>query len=82
MYERDKDTGLLTFMSSLPISGDYPKDISFFPDGKHLAVANHQSNELSFFKIDYEKGLLIMNQRNIDVNQPNCIRFVKLGNVD
>ena len=75
MYERDKDTGLLTFMSSLPISGDYPKDISFFPDGNHLAVANHQSNELSFFKIDYEKGLLIMNQRNIDVNQPNCIRF-------
>ena len=82
MYERDKDTGLLTFMSSLPISGDYPKDISFFPDGNHLAVANHQSNELSFFKIDYEKGLLIMNQRNIDVNQPNCIRFVKLGNAD
>lgn len=78
LFERDKDTGLLRFMNSLPISGDYPKDISLFPDGRHLAVANHQSNEMSFFTIDYERNLLIMNQRNIDVNQPNCIRFVKL----
>ena len=79
MYERDPDTGLLKLRSSLPISGDYPKDISIFPDGRHLAVANHQSNELSFFTIDYERGLLIMNQRNIEVNQPNCIRFVRIS---
>ncbi len=78
IFGRDSDTGLLTFKSSLPISGDYPKDISFFPDGKHLAVANHQSNEISFFTVDYDRGLLIMNQRSIEVNQPNCIRFVKV----
>ncbi len=78
VFKRDADTGLLTKQESLPISGDYPKDISLFPDGEHLAVANHQTNEISFFKIDYERGLLIMNQRNIPVNQPNCIRFVKL----
>lgn len=79
IFARDKETGLLDFRNSLPISGDYPKDISIFPDGRHLAVANHQSDEISFFRLDYERDLLIMNQRNIPVNQPNCIRFVKLS---
>ena len=78
MFDRDTETGLLKFRSSMPISGDYPKDISIFPDGRHLAVANHQSNEISFFKLDFEKGLLVMSDRSIQVNQPNCIRFVKL----
>ncbi len=80
MFDRDTETGLLTYRSSMPISGDYPKDISFFPDGKHLAVANHQTNEITFFKIDYENALLIMSDRSVAVNQPNCIRFVKLPN--
>ena len=80
IFDRDKDTGLLKLKSSLPISGDYPKDISLFPDGKHLAVANHQTNEISLFTIDYDKGLIVMNGRNIPVNQPNSIRFVKLHN--
>jgi len=78
IFDRDVKTGLLTLKRSLPISGDYPKDIRFFPDGRHLAVANHQSGELSFFSIDYERDLLIMSSRNVPVNQPNCIRFVKL----
>ncbi|MDO4265030.1 MAG: beta-propeller fold lactonase family protein [Eubacteriales bacterium] len=78
IFSRDEDTGLLTYLSSMPISGDYPKDISLFPDGKHLAVANHQSNEITFFKVDYERGLLIMSDRSVEVNQPNCVRFVKL----
>lgn len=78
MFDRDPESGLLRYRASMPISGDYPKDISLFPDGEHLAVANHQSNEISFFRVDYEKGLLIMSDRSIAVNQPNCIRFVRL----
>ena len=78
VYSREAETGMLTMERSLPISGQFPKDISIFPDGKHIAVANHQSNEISLFTIDYEKGLLIMCARNIKINQPNSIRFVKL----
>lgn len=37
MYDRDDETGMLTMRFCLPISGDYPKDIAIFPDGKHLA---------------------------------------------
>ena len=78
MYERDEETGLLTMKRSLPISGEYPKDIALFPDGKHLVVANHVSGTLTFFKVDYDKSLFMMNKLPIEVNQPNCIRIVEL----
>ena len=60
VYRRDPETGVLTMISCLPISGDYPKDIAVFPDEKHLASINHASNSISFFEVDYEKGLLVM----------------------
>ena len=78
MIDSDPVNGDLRFASSLPISGDYPKDISLFPDDRHLAVANHASNEISLFKVDYENHLLVMNGRNIKVEQPNSIRFVSI----
>lgn len=78
MYERDAETGMLTMRCCLPISGDYPKDIAIFPDGKHLASINHEGC-ISFFRIDYEKGLLVMSSRSIEVNEPNCCEIVKIG---
>ena len=78
MYDRDDETGMLTMRFCLPISGDYPKDIAIFPDGRHLASINHEGS-ISFFKIDYEKGLLVMSDRSITVNEPNCCEIVKIG---
>lgn len=62
----------------LPISGDYPKDIDVFPDEKTLVVLNHESNEIRFFTIDYEKGLLIMKGKPVKVETPNCILISKV----
>lgn len=36
MFKRDEETGLLKKQCILPISGNYPKDLDVFPDGKHL----------------------------------------------
>ena len=77
LYERDAETGLLTFKFCLPISGDYPKDIAVFPDGRHLASINHEGS-VSFFRVDYEKGLLVMSSRSIPINEPNCCEIVKI----
>ena len=33
---------------------------------------------ISFFKIDYEQGLLIMSSRSIRVNEPNCCAIVEI----
>ena len=62
---------------ALPISGDYPKDLAVFPDGKHIAVANHSSNSITMFKVDYEKNILVMHGRPLKVETPNCISIIQ-----
>ena len=79
IYSRDEQTGLLTMICCLPISGNYPKDVAIFPDGRHLASVNHDSGTLTFFSVDYEKGLLVMSGRAVEVNEPNCSAIVKIG---
>jgi len=79
VYRRDEETGLLDMICCLPVSGEYPKDVAGFPDGRHIASINHDSGTISFFKIDYEKGLLVMSGRSIQVNEPNCCAIVKIG---
>ncbi len=79
IFTRDEETGLLELMCSLPISGDYPKDVAVFPDQEHVASINHETGDITFFKVDYEKGLLIMCGRSIKVNEPNCCAIVKIA---
>lgn len=76
MFEIQED-GTLERAFTLPISGEYPKDIALFPDGKHIAVVNHESNSITTFTIDYEKKLLIMKGKPMKVETPNCILITK-----
>ncbi|HCD43195.1 MAG TPA: 6-phosphogluconolactonase [Lachnoclostridium sp.] len=80
VYKRDKDTGLLEALCCLPISGSYPKDICIFPDDKHIASINHETGSITFFTVDYTKGLLVMNGKEIRVNEPNSCVIVKVSN--
>lgn len=79
IYNRDTESGMLELLCCLPISGDYPKDVAVFPDQNHIVSVNHESGSLTFFRVDYEKGLLVMCARGIRVNQPNCCTIVKIG---
>lgn len=78
IFDINKEDGMLKKVCCLPISGDYPKDATLFPDNKHLVSLNHLSNTMTFFTVDMEKGLIIMNGKEIKVDQPNCIIFHKL----
>lgn len=78
LYERDAETGLLTVKNVLPVSGDYPKDIGVFPDGKHLYSVNHETGTITCFNINYEKDLIIMNQAPVKIDEPNCGIVVEL----
>lgn len=77
IFEIDQQTGLLKKVCILPISGKYPKDVEVFPDEKTLVVLNHESSEIRFFTIDYEKGLIIMKGKPIKIDTPNCILISK-----
>ena len=75
VYRVDQETGMLTKIFCLPVSGDYPKDANLFPDNRHLVSLNHESDTMTFFNVDLENGLLVMNGKEVKVNQPNCIIF-------
>lgn len=78
LFERDGDTGLLKERLCLPISGEYPKDVAIFPGNKHIASINHESGSITFFKVDYKTGLIVMCANSVNVNQPNCCTIVEV----
>lgn len=78
IYNVNKSTGLLTMNSSLPISGDYPKDVCIFPDCNHVISVNQASNTITTFTINYQKGLIVMNGKEQKVIQPNNMIIKKL----
>ena len=79
IFKVDENTGLLDKLLVLPISGDYPKDVGFFPDTKHIVSVNHESNSLSFFSLDVEKKLIVMNGPFIKVPAGNCVIMKRLN---
>ena len=79
IFSIDQKEGLLSKLLTLPISGDYPKDAALFPDNRHLVSLNHENNTMTFFAVDLEKHTLVMNTKEIKIQQPNCVVFHKLG---
>lgn len=79
IYTVDKSTGLLNTISSLPISGDYPKYIAMFPDNKHLLSMNNEGNSITDFTVHFEKGLIVMNGSEIKISRPNNMIVLKVN---
>ena len=79
VYRINQQTGMLTKVFCLPISGEYPKDATLFPDNRHLVSLNHESNTMTFFTTNLDRGLIVMNGPIMNVSQPNCVIFHRLG---
>lgn len=79
IYEIDKESGCLTMMCNSKISGDYPKMIGICPDRMHFMSLNNETNEITMFKVDYEKKYILMEEKPIPVDKPNCIYIHKLS---
>ena len=80
LFDVNMENGMLNKNFCLPVSGDYPKDAELFPGGKFLVSLNHETNNMTFFKVDTKNHTIIMNGPEIKINQPNCIVFYRLGN--
>lgn len=78
VFEIDEETGLLTRKLVLPVSGDYPKDIAIFPDCKHMVSLNHESDTMTFFTVDINKGTIVMNGPEIKVAKGNTVTILKI----
>lgn len=78
IYNVNQEDGTLSKNFCLPISGEYPKDADLFPNNEYIVSLNHESNYMTFFRVDLEKGIIVMNGPTMEVNAPNCIVFHKL----
>ena len=78
VYKVDDKTGMLDKRLCLPVSGDYPKDVAFFPDSKHIVSLNHESNTMSFFTLNLKDNIIVMNGPFVSVPSGNCIITKKL----
>lgn len=78
VFRRDLESGLLTQLNVLPISGRYPTEVVLFPDGEHLCCTNQDSDSLTTFHVNTENGLIVMCAAPIQVDQPRCALMVKL----
>ena len=58
------------------MSGRYPTDLLLFPDEKHVMLTNCDSNSLTFFSVNYEKGLIVMNQAPVKIPAPCCALMI------
>jgi len=79
VYNVDREEGTLKKNFCLPVSGEYPKDAELFPGNEFLVSLNHESNYMTFFHVDLERGVIVMNGPEVPVNAPNCIIFKKLS---
>lgn len=75
---RIDDEKKMNKMCVLPVSGIYPRDIYLFPDGEHFVTTNQESDSLTFFKVDYEKGCIFRTGKPIYVPNPTSIIVKKL----
>jgi len=78
VFKIDEETGCLEKCLCLPVSGDYPKDIAIFPDGKHIASLNHESDTITFFNLNLDKNIIVMNGPEMKVKKGNCVIFKRL----
>ena len=78
IYRIDEITGMLELICNEKISGDYPKMLGIFPDGRHLMSLNHETNEITTFEINYEKKYILMKGKPVKVDKPNCVYIHKL----
>ncbi|MCR5746707.1 MAG: lactonase family protein [Lachnospiraceae bacterium] len=77
-FDRDEETGMLKKLFTLPISGDFPKDIAVSDDDRYLLSINNESSTISFFKIDLKARTIIMNGPMEKFHSGNCIIIHKL----
>jgi len=78
IYSIDQKTGALTQIGRQSVLGKTPRNFAIDPSGKHLLVANQNSDEVVIFNRDIKTGLLTDSGKRIAVSKPVCLIFSSL----
>lgn len=71
-----KNDGQLSYVSETHTGGDYPRQMSFSPEGHFLYVCNQRSDDISCLKVDKKTGKLTLTNQYTAAGTPSCITFL------
>lgn len=74
----DPKSGKLKKICENKISGDYPKMLGIYPNEKFFCSLNHETNEITTMRLDFEKKYFLMEAKPVSIEKPNCIYIHKL----
>lgn len=67
--------GRLTQTARVPSGGKTPRDLCFSPSGKHLVVANQDSDRLTVFRVDHAAGTLSEPIQHFEIGTPLSVKL-------
>ncbi|MCM3670195.1 lactonase family protein [Mesobacillus maritimus] len=77
VFAVNQDTFQLEFIEHTSSYGNWPRDFILDPSEAFLIAANQNSNNLSLYARDHKTGKLTLLQKNINVPNPVCVKFLK-----
>lgn len=79
VYAIDEESGSLTLIQREPCRGQHPRNFNIDPSGRALVVANRDTNNIAFFRIDETTGKIEYADVESSVESGICVRFVRIG---
>jgi 6-phosphogluconolactonase len=82
LFEIDADRGTLTFVEAQSTGGKTPRHFELDRDGKHLIIANQNTDTLLVCQVDGDNGRLKPSGALVAAPTPVCVRFLHALSVD
>lgn len=73
-FSVDQENGRPTPLAVIPCGGDTPRNFALLPGGRHLLVANQNSDAIEILARDGDTGLLRDTGKRIEIGTPVCVR--------
>jgi 6-phosphogluconolactonase len=77
VFAVDQARGTLTVRGFVPALGRSPRNITIDPTGRYLFAANQNSNNVVVFTVDARTGHLTPTGRQLEIDQPASVCFVR-----
>jgi 6-phosphogluconolactonase len=77
VFAIDPKDGSLRFVEATSTGGRTPRSFGIVPGGRFLVAANQNSGNVIVFRVDPERGTLIPAGREVAIDRPAYVRFVR-----
>ena len=75
VYNIDPEDHHMEKICVLPVSGEYPRDLVVMPNGRLITAVNQEGNSLTSFKVNYEKGTILMVDKPLKLPSPTVLKI-------